>query len=91
MAGILGLMIGSFLNVVLYRVPRGESVAYPASHCPECGHEIRVRHNVPVLGWFVLRGRCYDCAAPISARYPLVEAATGVLFAVAAYGVLTVV
>ena len=78
--GLLGLLVGSFLNVVIYRVPRGESVVAPASHCPACGRPIRSRHNIPVLGWFLLRGRCADCDAPISARYPLVEGATAVLF-----------
>ena len=81
LAGLLGLAIGSFLNVVIYRVPAGESIVRPASRCPSCGAEIRNRHNVPVMGWLVLRGRCYDCKAPISARYPLVEAFTGLLFA----------
>jgi leader peptidase (prepilin peptidase) / N-methyltransferase len=81
LAGLLGLAIGSFLNVVIYRVPAGMSVVSPPSRCPKCGSLIRNRHNVPVLGWLVLRGRCADCAAPISPRYPLVEAATGVLFA----------
>jgi leader peptidase (prepilin peptidase) / N-methyltransferase len=81
-AGLLGLAVGSFLNVVIYRVPRGESLVKPPSHCPTCGNEIRARHNVPVIGWLVLRGRCYDCKAPISARYPLVEFATGALFVV---------
>jgi len=80
-AGVLGLAIGSFLNVVIYRVPAGLSVVSPPSACPKCGHEIRNRHNVPVLGWLVLRGKCYDCKAPISARYPAVEAVTGLLFA----------
>jgi leader peptidase (prepilin peptidase) / N-methyltransferase len=80
-AGLLGLAVGSFLNVVIYRVPAGLSVVSPPSACPKCGHEIRNRHNVPVLGWLVLRGRCHDCRAPISVRYPLVEAATGALFA----------
>ena len=83
LAGVLGLVVGSFLNVVAHRVPRGESVVRPPSACPRCGTPIRNRHNVPVLGWLVLRGRCYDCAEPISARYPLVEAATGLLFALA--------
>src|SRR6266540_3233094 len=82
---LLGLAVGSFLNVVIYRVPRGESVVSPGSHCPKCGRPIRGRHNVPVLGWLVLRGRCYDCGAPISVRYPLVEAATGVLFGLVAW------
>jgi leader peptidase (prepilin peptidase)/N-methyltransferase len=79
-AGLLGLAVGSFLNVVIYRVPRGESLIRPDSHCPHCAAEVRNRHNVPVLGWLMLRGRCADCAAPISARYPLVEAGTAALF-----------
>jgi leader peptidase (prepilin peptidase) / N-methyltransferase len=78
--GLLGLAIGSFLNVVIYRVPRGESLVRPGSHCPSCGNAVRARHNIPVLGWLVLRGRCADCAEPIGVRYPLVEAATAVLF-----------
>ncbi|MFI5936737.1 prepilin peptidase [Actinoplanes sp. NPDC051494] len=78
--GLLGLAVGSFLNVVIHRVPRGESLVRPGSHCPHCGNEVRHRHNVPVLGWLMLRGRCADCAAPISARYPLVEAGTAALF-----------
>jgi leader peptidase (prepilin peptidase)/N-methyltransferase len=81
---LLGLVIGSFLNVVIWRVPRGESVVRPPSACPACGKPIRPRDNVPVLGWLILRGRCRDCGAPISRRYPLVELATGVLFAVMA-------
>lgn len=76
----LGLVVGSFLNVVVWRVPRGESVVRPPSACPACGHPIRPRDNVPVVSWLVLRRRCRDCAAPISARYPVVEAATAVLF-----------
>lgn len=76
----LGLAIGSFLNVVIYRVPQGQSLVTPGSHCPHCGAAVRNRHNVPVLGWLVLRGRCADCAAPISPRYPLVEAFTGAAF-----------
>ena len=83
-AGLLGLAIGSFLNVVVYRVPRGESVVNPPSACPGCGSRIRARHNVPVLGWLMLRGSCADCGEPISARYPLVEAATGIAFALTA-------
>ncbi len=80
LAGVLGLAVGSFLNVVIHRVPRGESVVRPGSHCPRCGHEVRTRHNLPVVGWLLLRGRCADCRAPISARYPLVEAGTAALF-----------
>lgn len=82
--GVVGLAVGSFLNVVVWRVPRGESVVSPASACPSCGTSIRARDNVPVLGWLVLRGRCRDCAEPISVRYPLVEAASAGLFAVMA-------
>ncbi len=79
--GVVGLVIGSFLNVVVWRVPRGESIVTPPSACPRCGHRIRARDNVPVLSWLWLRGRCRDCAAPIARRYPLVELTTGVLFA----------
>jgi leader peptidase (prepilin peptidase)/N-methyltransferase len=84
LCGLVGLMIGSFLNVVIWRVPRGESVVRPPSACPSCGHEIRPRDNIPVLGWLLLRGRCRDCGHPISARYLLVELACGVLFVVMA-------
>lgn len=80
LVALFGLAIGSFLNVVIWRVPRGESVVSPPSACPRCGHAIRARDNVPVLSWILLRGRCRDCGEPISPRYPLVEAATGVLF-----------
>jgi leader peptidase (prepilin peptidase) / N-methyltransferase len=83
--GALGLAIGSFLNVVIYRVPNGGSLVAPASHCPHCQAPIRNRHNVPVLGWLVLRGRCADCAAPISVRYPLVELFTGAAFVLVAW------
>jgi leader peptidase (prepilin peptidase)/N-methyltransferase len=78
--GVLGLVVGSFLNVVIARVPMGESLVHPGSHCPTCDSAIRARHNVPVLGWLVLRGRCADCRAPISVRYPLVELTTSLLF-----------
>ena len=71
---LFGAAIGSFLNVVIYRLPRGESLLYPPSRCPACGRAIRWYDNVPVFGWLILKGRCRDCAAPISARYPLVEA-----------------
>ncbi|UDY23071.1 prepilin peptidase [Nocardioides sp. Kera G14] len=78
-AALLGLAIGSFLNVVIARVPRRESLLTP-SHCPACTAPIRGRHNVPVVSWLVLRGRCHDCDARISVRYPLVEALTAVTF-----------
>jgi leader peptidase (prepilin peptidase) / N-methyltransferase len=83
-AAVLGLLVGSFLNVVIHRVPRGESVVRPPSHCPGCGQAIKTRHNVPVFGWLVLRGRCAGCGARISVRYPLVEFGTAVLFALLA-------
>jgi leader peptidase (prepilin peptidase) / N-methyltransferase len=78
--GLLGLAIGSFLNVVIWRVPRGESVISPPSHCPSCNEPIRNRDNIPVLSWALLRGRCRYCSNPISVRYPLVEASTSALF-----------
>jgi leader peptidase (prepilin peptidase)/N-methyltransferase len=81
---LLGLAVGSFLNVVVYRIPAGLSLVSPGSHCPACDHPIRARHNVPVLGWLALRGRCADCSSPISARYPLVEAGTAILFVITA-------
>ncbi|MEA2250899.1 MAG: leader peptidase (prepilin peptidase) / N-methyltransferase [Solirubrobacteraceae bacterium] len=76
-----GLIVGSFLNVVAYRLPRGESLASPGSRCPGCGTPIRPYDNVPVVSWLVLRGRCRQCGTSISARYPLVELTTGVLYA----------
>jgi leader peptidase (prepilin peptidase)/N-methyltransferase len=77
----LGAIIGSFLNVVIHRVPREESIAFPASRCHSCGTAIRPYDNIPVVSWAVLRGRCRSCRAPISARYPAVELLTAVLFA----------
>jgi leader peptidase (prepilin peptidase)/N-methyltransferase len=78
---LLGLAVGSFLNVVIWRVPRGESIVSPPSHCPACDVEITARDNVPVFAWLMLRGRCRSCNARISMRYPLVEAVTAALFA----------
>ena len=80
LCGVIGLVVGSFLNVVIWRVPRGESVVRPPSHCPRCERPITPRDNVPVMSWLILRGRCRHCGEPISPRYPLVELATGVLF-----------
>lgn len=77
---VLGLAVGSFLNVVIYRVPRELSLVRPPSACTSCRQPIRNRHNVPVLGWLVLRGRCADCRTRISPRYPLIELATGIAF-----------
>lgn len=79
-AALFGATIGSFLNVVVWRLPRGESLSHPGSHCPKCQTPIKPYDNVPVLGWLVLRGRCRSCREPISARYPLVEAATALLY-----------
>jgi leader peptidase (prepilin peptidase) / N-methyltransferase len=79
--GVFGLLIGSFLNVVIWRVPRGESVVHPRSHCPKCGQPISPRDDVPIVSWLLLRGRCRHCGNPISVRYPLVELACGLLFA----------
>ena len=83
--GLLGLVIGSFLNVVIFRVPRRESVVWPGSRCPSCGAEIRAGDNVPVLSYVLLGGRCRNCKARIPLRYPVIEALTGGLFAAAAY------
>jgi leader peptidase (prepilin peptidase) / N-methyltransferase len=79
--GVLGLAVGSFANVVIYRVPREESVVRPRSHCPSCGAPINGRDNIPIISWVVLRGRCRACGVPITARYVAVEAITGALFA----------
>lgn len=106
-AGLLGLMVGSFLNVVIHRLPvmmerdwamqcaelKDEappvfeplSLARPRSRCPKCGHSISALENIPIISWLLLRGCCRGCAAPISLRYPLVEALTGLLFALAAW------
>jgi leader peptidase (prepilin peptidase) / N-methyltransferase len=83
-AGMGGLLIGSFLNVVAHRLPRGESLVHPRSRCPRCGTQLRAIDNVPVLSWLLLRGRCRYCGAPVSVRYPLVELATGGLYATVA-------
>jgi leader peptidase (prepilin peptidase)/N-methyltransferase len=86
---LLGLVFGSFGNVVIWRLPRGESLSSPPSHCPECGSPIRYRDNLPVLSWLLLRGRCRDCGTRISPRYPAVELVSGALFVLAGvlYGV----
>jgi len=80
-SALLGLLIGSFLNVVIWRVPRGESLVSPPSHCPGCERPVRPRDNIPVVSWLLLKGRCRDCDEPISARYPLVELLTAAVFA----------
>lgn len=76
-----GLIVGSFLNVVLHRLPREESLVRPGSHCPHCGRPVRARDNIPLLSFLLLRGRCRDCGQPISWRYPVVEALCGALWA----------
>lgn len=81
-AGLFGLLFGSFGNVVIWRFPRGESLSHPGSHCPRCNKPIAWYDNVPIVSWLLLRGRCRACGAPISARYPLVELLSGVLWAV---------
>jgi len=80
-AAAFGLIVGSFLNVVAFRLPGRMSLAMPASHCPSCETPIKPYDNIPVLSWLILRGRCRSCLEPIAARYPLVEAATALLFA----------
>jgi len=82
--GVLGLLVGSFLNVVIYRVPIGKSIVTPPSACPRCGNHIKPWDNIPVISWLLLRGRCRHCAEPISIRYPIVELITGLLFAATA-------
>jgi len=82
---LIGMVVGSFLNVVIYRVPLKLSIIRPRSACPQCRHPIAERDNIPVLSWIILRGRCRHCHSPISVRYPLVEASTGVLFALTAW------
>ena len=84
-AALFGLVVGSFLNVVIHRVPQHESIVWPASHCPSCGETIAPKDNIPLVSYLLLRGRCRNCKAVISARYPLVEALTGLLFAVAVF------
>lgn len=84
-ATLFGLMVGSFLNVVIYRVPAGRSVVRPGSHCPRCGTAIHWYDNIPVVSWIALKGRCRSCKERISVRYALVEAFTGGMFALAVY------
>ena len=87
-AGALGLVLGSFLNVVIHRLPRGESVVTPRSRCPACGRGIRWHENLPLLSFAILGGKCRGCRAPIRWRYPAVEALTGGLFLLAAWWIV---
>ena len=82
---MFGLVIGSFLNVLIHRVPLRQSIVWPSSRCPNCGERIKSFDNLPVLSYLILRGRCRNCKARISPRYPLVEMLTGLLFVLAAY------
>ncbi|MPZ74328.1 MAG: prepilin peptidase, partial [Nitriliruptorales bacterium] len=79
--GLLGLLVGSFANVVIQRVPAGESIVSPPSACPNCGNRIAPRDNIPIASWLLLRGRCRNCKAPISPEYPIVEVLMAVVFA----------
>jgi leader peptidase (prepilin peptidase)/N-methyltransferase len=81
---LVGLVVGSFLNVVIWRVPRGESIVSPPSHCPGCDRPVRPRDNIPVISWLLLRAKCRDCGEGFSARYPLVELGTAAVFVVLA-------
>jgi leader peptidase (prepilin peptidase)/N-methyltransferase len=80
MVFVLGTCLGSFLNVCIWRIPRGESVVTAPSHCPKCGHQIRWYENIPLISWLALRGKCSSCKAPITSRYFFVELLTGILF-----------
>jgi leader peptidase (prepilin peptidase)/N-methyltransferase len=77
---ILGLIIGSFLNVVIYRLPEGKSIVYPPSHCPDCGHKLSPLELIPVFSYIFLRGKCKSCRTDISIRYPIIELLTGIIF-----------
>ena len=76
---LIGISIGSFLNVVIYRLPRGKSIISPPSSCPNCGTKIKPWHNIPILGWIILKGKCANCGANISVRYPIIETLSGIL------------
>ena len=85
MLGILGLLLGSFLNVVVHRLPQGESIVHPPSRCPQCEHRLRPWENIPVLSWLLLRGRCHDCGVRISFRYPALELLTAAVTVLVAW------
>ncbi len=84
-AALFGLLIGSFLNVLIIRLPKGESIVFPSSHCTKCQRKLRWWHNIPLLSWLLLRGKCHYCKEPISIQYPLVELFTALLFGIVAY------
>ena len=81
--GVLGGCVGSFLTVVWDRMGTGEGIVFPRSRCPECDHEIRWYHNLPVVGWLLLGGRCYDCRSRIPVKHPMIEAAFAIVFILA--------
>ena len=83
-AALAGLVVGSFLNVLVHRLPRGESVMWPGSHCPKCGAPVTALQNVPVISWLALRGKCATCRAPIAIRYPAMELANAALWVLVA-------
>jgi leader peptidase (prepilin peptidase)/N-methyltransferase len=85
LVGGIGLLVGSFLNVCIHRLPRGETVLWGRSHCPQCGRQIRAWENIPLASWLLLRGRCAGCRNPISVQYPIVELVTGLVFAAFAW------
>ena len=87
---IIGSAIGSFLNVVIYRVPLGKSIISPPSSCPNCGKRIKPYHNIPILGWFILKGKCFYCKEPISKRYPIIEFLSGILAVIIYYKLQTI-
>ena len=89
-AGLFGLMVGSFFNVVIYRMPRGESVVWPPSRCTKCGYRIKPFQNVPVVSWLLLRGKCRSCGVAISAEYPIIEALTGLVAVLVTWFLLTI-
>lgn len=80
LAVVIGSLVGSFLNVCIYRIPKGISIIFPASHCPHCTYEIPFYLNMPIIGWFIIRGRCRNCGEKVSFRYPLVEAISAINF-----------
>lgn len=82
---LFGLCIGSFLNVVIYRLPKQKSIISPPSSCPACGTKIKPWHNIPIIGWLILKGRCASCGAKISVRYPIIELLTGIIAVIVYY------
>lgn len=78
---LFGLLFGSFLNVLILRIPKEESIVFPGSHCPKCNNKLKWWHNIPLLSWLILRGKCHYCGEKISIQYPLIEAATALIFA----------